>query len=91
MKITKVKIRKLYSKESEKIKAIVSIVLDNCFTVHDIRVIQLESKTIVAMPSRKNKNCGFIDIVHPINSTFREVIETEIIKTYKNAVGDLNE
>ena len=72
MKITDVRIRKI-AKEG-KMKAIVSITLDDEFVVHDIKVIEGEKGLFIAMPSRKTTTGEYKDIAHPINSQTREQI-----------------
>ena len=64
MKITDIKIRKLYS--TGNVRAILSITFDNCFAVHELRIIQNEDKLFVSMPSRIDETVAFRDIVHPI-------------------------
>lgn len=66
MKITDIKIRKLYS--TGNVRAILSITFDNCFAVHELRIIQNEDKLFVSMPSRIDETGAFRDIVHPIKN-----------------------
>lgn len=81
MEITNIKIRKLFTEGD--LKAIMSITFDDSLVVHDIKLITSESRVIVAMPNRKTPN-GFIDIVHPINSEFRSIIDRKV-KEYYNS------
>jgi len=81
MQITDVRIRKISSEG--KMRAIVSITLDDEFVVHDIRIIEGQNGMFVAMPSRKTPNGQFKDIAHPINSETRAKIQDAIIKEYK--------
>ena len=81
MQITDVRIRKV-DKEG-KMKAVVSITIDDEFVVHDIKVIQGNDKLFIAMPSKKDGNGDFKDIAHPINSTTRDNIQTLILEKYK--------
>jgi len=69
------------------LKAYVSIVLDNGFAVHDLKIIQSETKTFVSMPNKKDKTGKWRDIVHPINQAAREKIEKEILAKYKSLVS----
>ena len=69
-----------------KMKAIVSVTFDNCFVVHDIKVIEGTNGYFIAMPSRKTQDGEFKDIVHPINSEFREVLSSEVLKKYREAL-----
>lgn len=84
MQITDVRIRKV-SKEG-KMKAVVSITLDNEFVVHDIKVIEGEKGLFIAMPSRKATDGEYRDIAHPINSQTRETIQTMILQHYEAAL-----
>ncbi len=84
MEITDVRVRKV-SKEG-KMKAVVSITLDNEFVVHDIKVIEGEKGLFIAMPSRKTADGEFRDIAHPINSYTRDKIQSAIIEKYEMAL-----
>ena len=86
MKITDVRIRKI-AKEG-KMKAIVSITLDDEFVVHDIKVIEGEKGLFIAMPSRKTTTGEYRDIAHPINSLTREQIQDIILKEYLRALTE---
>ena len=86
MKITDVRIRKI-AKEG-KMKAIVSITLDDEFVVHDIKVIEGEKGLFIAMPSRKTTTGEYKDIAHPINSQTREQIQDIILKEYQQALTE---
>ena len=83
MNITDVRVRKM-TKES-KMKAVVSITIDNEFVVHDIKVIDGEKGLFIAMPSRKAADGEYRDIAHPINSNTRERIQREILEKYEEA------
>ena len=85
MKITDVRIRKV-AKEG-KMKAVVSITIDDEFVVHDIKVIQGERGLFIAMPSSRRSSTGeYRDIAHPINREARERIQRTIIEAYEDAV-----
>lgn len=84
MQITDVRVRKV-TKEG-KMKAVVSITLDNEFVVHDIKVIEGEKGLFIAMPSRKAADGEYRDIAHPINSDTRERIQNIILEKYEIAV-----
>lgn len=84
MQITDVRIRKV-TKES-KMKAVVSITLDNEFVVHDIKVIEGEKGLFIAMPSRKATDGEYRDIAHPINSETRDRIQKMILEKYEAAL-----
>lgn len=84
MRITDVRVRKI-TKEG-KMKAIVSITLDDEFVVHDIKVIEGEKGLFIAMPSKKATDGEYRDIAHPINSTTREGIQKIILESYEVAM-----
>ncbi|MBO8462768.1 MAG: septation regulator SpoVG [Firmicutes bacterium] len=84
MQITDVRIRKV-TKEG-KMKAVVSITLDNEFVVHDIKIIEGEKGLFIAMPSRKSVDGEYRDIAHPINSDTRERIQALILEQYEAAL-----
>ncbi len=84
MKITDVRVRKI-TKEG-KMKAIVSITIDDEFVVHDIKVIEGEKGLFIAMPSKKATDGEYRDIAHPINSETREGIQKIILESYERAL-----
>lgn len=84
MKITDVRVRKI-TKEG-KMKAIVSITIDDEFVVHDIKVIEGEKGLFIAMPSKKATDGEYRDIAHPINSGTRENIQKLILESYEKAL-----
>ena len=84
MKITDVKVRKLF--DEGPMKAIVSVTFDGQLAVHDIKVINARDKFFIVMPSRKNPDDTYRDIVHPINSDFRVMLEAEVIAAYNAAL-----
>ncbi|HBI74506.1 MAG TPA: septation protein SpoVG [Lachnospiraceae bacterium] len=86
MQITDVRVRKV-SKEG-KMKAVVSITIDNDFVVHDIKVIEGDKGLFIAMPSRKAGDGEYRDIAHPINSDTREMIQKIILEKYEIAAMD---
>ena len=71
-----------------KMKAVVSITLDDEFVVHDIKVIEGEKSLFIAMPSRKASDGEYRDIAHPINSETRERIQTIILEQYEKAAAE---
>ena len=83
MNITDVRIRKVET--DNRMKAIASITLDDCFVIHDLRVIQGDEHLFVAMPSRKTSTGEFKDIAHPINHETRLELEQFVIKAYEAA------
>ena len=86
MTITDVWVRKI-TKEG-KLKAIVSITLDDEFVVHDIKVIEGEKGLFIAMPSKKSADGEFRDIAHPINSSTRENIQSIILDRYQQSLEE---
>ena len=86
MRITDVRVRKV-SKEG-KMKAIVSITIDDEFAVHDIKVIEGEKGLFIAMPSRKTADGEYRDIAHPINAETREKIQKLILEQYETALEE---
>lgn len=81
MEITDVKIKKVEA--DGKLKAYVSVTFDECFVVHNLKVIKGKEGTFVAMPNRKTQNGEFKDIAHPINSDYRSKLQTKILEEYK--------
>lgn len=86
MNITDVRVRKV-AKEG-KMKAVVSITIDEEFVVHDIKVIEGEKGLFIAMPSRKATDGEYRDIAHPINSSTRDKIQMIILEKYQEAVAE---
>ena len=84
MNITDVRVRKV-AKEG-KMKAVVSVTIDDEFVVHDIKVIEGEKGLFIAMPSRKASDGEYRDIAHPINSATRERIQTIILDKYQEVM-----
>ena len=79
MDITEIKI---YPVQEEKLKAFVSIVLDGCFMVNDIKVINGKDGLFISMPSRRKKNGKFKDVAHPLNNDTRQMMERQILEEY---------
>ena len=84
MQVTDVRVRKI-AKES-KMKAVVSITLDDEFVVHDIKIIEGDKGLFIAMPSKKASDGEYRDIAHPINSQTRESIKKVILESYERAL-----
>lgn len=83
MKITSVNVRKI-EKEGSRMKGIASVLLDDSFAVHDIRIIEGDNGLFIAMPSRKTATGAYRDIAHPINPEVRSMFEDAIIEAYNN-------
>lgn len=86
MNITDVRVRRM-GKEG-KMKAVVSITIDEAFVVHDIKVIEGEKGLFIAMPSRKASDGEYRDIAHPINSETREKIQKIILESYEKVLAE---
>ncbi|MFO7952821.1 MAG: septation regulator SpoVG [Bacillota bacterium] len=84
MFVTDVRIRSI--NQEGKMKAIVSITLNDMFAIHDLRIIEGRNGLFVAMPSKRNPNGEFKDIAHPINSKTREMIQETVISAYTAAL-----
>ena len=82
MKISDVRIR-LIQKEDTKLKGVASMTIDDCFVVHDIKIIEGQEGYFIAMPSRKANDGEYKDIVHPINTETREQIINIILDAFK--------
>lgn len=80
MNITDIKIRRTY--QDTRLRALVSLTLDNALAVHDIKVIEGPERLFVAMPSRRDESGVFRDIVHPITAETRRMIEDSILSAY---------
>lgn len=89
MNITDVKIRKIFNDEAP-MKAIASVTFDNQLALHDVKVIYAREKLFIVMPSRKNHDNTYSDIVHPINSEFRSVLENAVLTAYNEALEQYN-
>ncbi|MDD6344876.1 MAG: septation regulator SpoVG [Oscillospiraceae bacterium] len=89
MEITDVKIRKFITEG--RLKAIVSVTIDNMLAVHDIKVVQGEERLFAAMPSRKDENGIFRDIVHPITAEARKQLENAVLDEYERQLAEAGE
>ena len=89
MQITDVRVRKV-AKEG-KLKAVVSITMDEEFVVHDIKVIEGEKGLFISMPSKKAVDGEYRDIAHPINSETREKIQSIILENYEKVLEEAPE
>ncbi len=84
MEITDVRIRNMQNHGV--MKAIVSVTFDNSFAVHDMKIIQRDEKTFVAMPSRKIPDGRFLDVAHPINAETREYLQKAVLEKYETSL-----
>ena len=85
MQITDVRIRKV--EKEGKMKAVVSVTIDEEFVVHDIKIIEGEKGLFIAMPSRKAADGEYRDIAHPINSDTRDRIQKLILEKYQETMA----
>ena len=86
MEITSVNVRKI-EKEGSKVVAVASVLFDDVFAVHDIRLLEGKNGLFIAMPSRKLGNGSYKDVAHPINQEFRVILEEKIKEKY-NEIKD---
>ena len=84
MRFTDVRIRKV-EKEDNKLRAIASVTIEECFVIHDIKIIEGTEGLFIAMPSRKTKEGEYKDIAHPINSETRKELSDIVLKAYNEA------
>lgn len=89
MEITDVRVRKV-TKEG-KVKAVVSITLDNEFAVHDIKIIDGDNGYFIAMPSRRTIEGDYRDSAHPINAATREKVQKAVLDAYEKALSEVSE
>ncbi|MDH4099173.1 MAG: septation regulator SpoVG [Nitrospirota bacterium] len=87
MEITEVRV---YPVDEEKLKAYVTITLDNCFVVRDIKIIKGQEGFFVSMPSRKRKDGTYKDVAHPLNNETRQKIENAILAEYERELAKGN-
>ena len=85
MEVTEIKV---FPVREEKLKAFVSIVIDDCFMVNDIKVIRGKDDLFISMPSRRKKNGKFKDVAHPLNNDTRQMIEGLVLDEYRRAIGE---
>ena len=79
MNITDVRVR-LIKRDDSKFRAVASIIIDDCFVIHDIKIIEGAEGNFIAMPSRKTPDGEYKDIAHPINTETRELIKDRILE-----------
>lgn len=83
MQITDVRVRKVTSQG--KMKAKIDITIDNAFVIHDVKVIETDKGTFIAMPSKKLPNGDYKDVAHPINTETREMLQKAVLEKYNEA------
>ena len=83
MEVTEVRV---FPVDEEKLKAYVTITIDDCFVVRDLKVIKGNNGLFVAMPSKKRKDGTFRDTAHPLNNETREMIESKVLAKYEREI-----
>lgn len=86
MKISDVRVR-IVQKQDSKLKAVASITIDDCFVIHDIKIIEGNEGYFIAMPSRKTGEGEYKDIAHPINTETRQEVIDAVLEAYKNQLA----
>lgn len=87
MKITSVNVRISENTEKEsRMKGIASVIIDDCFAIHDIRIIEGENGLFIAMPSRKTSSGEYRDVAHPINAECRKMFHDAILEAYQKQI-----
>lgn len=81
----------MIKKDDSKLKAVASMTLDDCFVIHDIKIIEGTDEMFISMPSRKTPDGEYKDIVHPINTPTRELIRSAIMEEYQKALANEQE
>ena len=84
MNISEVRVR-LVKKEEGKLKAVASVTIDNCFVIHDVKVLEGNEDFFIAMPSKKTPDGEYKDIVHPINTETREMLKKAVLDEFEKA------
>ena len=84
MNITEVRVR-LIKKEEGKLKAVASVTIDDCFVVHDVKIIEGADGCFIAMPSKRTPEGEYKDIVHPLNTETRELLSKIVLDEYEKA------
>ena len=86
MRISDIRVR-ILNKEDNKMRAVASMTIEDCFVVHDIRIIEGSKGNFIAMPSRKISNGEYKDICHPIDTATRNNIEAQILEAYDSEIA----
>ncbi len=87
MQITDIRIRKVNAEG--KLKAYVTVTFDECFVIHNVKVIEGKTGVFIAMPSRKTKTGEYKDVAHPINSDFRNELQNRILEAFQQAPDEV--
>ena len=86
MQITDIRVRIVHN--DEKLKGVASITIDDCFVVHDLKIISGTEQLFIAMPSRRTKDGEFKDVAHPIKSETRDEISKLVLDAYNKALSE---
>ena len=86
MEITDIRIRRVSA--DGKLRAYVTVTFEDCFVVHNVKVIEGKNGAFIAMPSRKTKTGEYKDVAHPINSDFRGLLQKRILEEYEKSLND---
>ncbi|MBP5193647.1 MAG: septation regulator SpoVG [Clostridia bacterium] len=89
MQITDIRVRIVHNEE--KLKGVASITIDECFVIHDLKIIAGPDQLFIAMPSRRTKDGEFKDIAHPIKSEVREELSKLVLEAYAKALAENSE
>lgn len=85
MEITNVRIVKIDG--DDKLKALASVVFDDCFLVSDMRIVESDDGFFVAMPSKRKRDGSYKDIAYPLNNEFRQELERKVLLTYESTTN----
>ncbi|MDR2602300.1 MAG: septation regulator SpoVG [Spirochaetaceae bacterium] len=86
MQITDVRVRKVSGEG--RLKAYVTLTFDDCFVVHNVKVIEGKEGLIIAMPSRKTRTGEYRDVAHPTNGDFRAILQEKVLERYDSSEFD---
>ena len=87
LEITEIRVRLHRGRPDDILKAFASITLNDCFAVHNLKIIEKDSGAFVSMPARRNRDGVFSDIAHPIHRSFREYMENVVLDEYERALA----
>lgn len=87
MNITEVRVR-LIKKDEGKLKAVASVTIDDCFVVHDVKIIEGSEGCFIAMPSKKTPDGEYKDIVHPLNTETMEMLGKRVLAEYEKVKAE---
>lgn len=82
MNISEVRVR-LVKKDEGKLKAVASVTIDDCFVVHDVKILEGQNDFFIAMPSKKTPDGEYKDIVHPLNTETREMLKKAVLEEFE--------